>query len=291
MERETQMKKALFGPAGSEENYIQQYKSSVYMPEYLHNMGLDAFEYQCGRGVNISEETALALGQAAKEFGITMSVHSPYYINLSSREDDRVKKNINYVMQSCAVAKCMGAERIVVHCGGLSGRTRQEALDNTLLNLSDILGEMDANGHSDIRLCIETMGKQSVMGDLDEVITICKNDDRLIPCIDFGHLNARSIGGVSDEHSFAAVIDKLVDGLGYERASRMHVHFSRIEYSAKGEVRHLTFDDDRFGPDPGLIAIMSEKGMYPTVICESAGTQARDALTLKQIYYKGAQAK
>ena len=285
------MKRALFGPAGSEENFTKQYKSSVYMPEYLHGMGLDAFEYQCGRGVNISDESAAALGRAAKEFGITMSVHSPYYINLSSREDDRVRKNIGYVLQSCNAAVHMGAERIVVHCGGLSGRTRQEALDNTLLNLTDILREMDANGYSDMRLCIETMGKQSVMGDLDEIITICNHDERLIPCIDFGHLNARSIGGVSDETSFGGVIDKLVNGLGYERASRMHVHFSRIEYSAKGEVRHLTFDDERFGPDPRLISIMYDKAMYPTVICESAGTQAQDALRLKQIYYKKEQEK
>ena len=285
------MKKALFGPAGSEENFAQQYKSSLYMPEYLRNMGLDAFEYQCGRGVNISDETAAALGCAAKEHGITMSLHSPYYINLSSREDDRVKKNIAYVLQSCNAAQHMGADRIVVHCGGLSGRTRQEAFDNTLLNLTDILCEMDDNGYSNIHLCIETMGKQSVMGNLDEVIDICKFDDRLIPCIDFGHLNARSLGGVSDAQAFGDVIDKLIQGLGYERASRMHVHFSRIEYSAKGEVRHLTFDDNTFGPDPELISIMYEKGMYPTVICESAGTQAKDALRLKQIYYNMERSK
>ena len=283
------MKKALFGPAGSEENFIKNYKSSIYMPEYLHNMGLDAFEYQCGRGVNISDETAQALGKSAKHYGITLSVHSPYYINLSSGEDERKAKNVNYILQSCNAASQMGAERVVVHCGGLSGKTREEAMHNTLINISDALRAMDDSGFGGISLCIETMGKQNVLGDLDEVITICRHDDRLIPCIDFGHLNARTIGGVSDEQSFGAVIDRIKDGLGYARASRMHVHFSRIEYSAKGEVRHLTFDNNEFGPDPRLISLMYDKLMYPTVICESAGTQAKDALMLKQIYYERAK--
>jgi len=279
------MKKALFGPAGSEENFIRQYRSTLYMPEYLHSMGLDAFEYQCGRGVNIGEETAYALGEKARQYGIALSVHSPYYINLSSREDIRRTKNINYILQSCAAAKAMGAERIVVHCGGLSGLSREEAMNNTVLNVKDALNALDENGYGNIRLCIETMGKQNVLGDLGEVIEICRQDERLIPCIDFGHLNARTVGGVSDRESFTAVLDELISGLGHQRASIMHVHFSRIEYSSKGEVRHLTFEDDRFGPAPELIGIMYDKALSPTVICESAGTQAQDALTLKQIYY------
>ncbi|MBQ4039807.1 MAG: TIM barrel protein, partial [Oscillospiraceae bacterium] len=238
------MKKAIFGPAGSEANFIKQYKSSIFMPEYLSKMGLDAFEYQCGRGVNICEDTAKALGEKAKEYDITLSVHSPYYINLSSDEEIRRTKNIDYILETCKAASFMGAERIVVHCGGLSGRTREEAMTNTLSNISTALSAMDESGYSDIRLCIETMGKVNVMGDLQEVIHICRSDDRRIPCIDFGHLNARTAGGVDDTDTFNSVLDELINGLGYERAAAMHVHFSRIEYTLKGEVRHLIFDDD-----------------------------------------------
>lgn len=158
-------------------------------------------------------------------------------------------------------------------------------MTNTLSNISAALSAMDESGYSDIRLCIETMGKINVMGDLQEVIHICRSDDRLIPCIDFGHLNARTAGGVDDTDSFNSVLDELINGLGYERAAAMHVHFSRIEYTLKGEVRHLIFDDDRFGPDPRLIALMRDKKLYPTVICESAGTQAADAVMLKKYYF------
>ena len=278
------MEKAIFGPGGNEENFSLSYKSSVDAPEYLKNMGLDAYEYQCGRGINITEEKAFELGCKAKEFGIALSLHSPYFINLSSVDEDRVQKNIKYITDSCRITKIMGGNRVVVHCGGLSGKTREEAFANTIVNIRQALNEMDLLGLSDICLCIETMGKINVLGDLDEVIDICRSFDCILPCIDFGHLNSRTQGGIDDPQAFDNVLVKLINGLGYERASKMHVHFSRIEYSSGGEVRHTTFDNEQFGPSPELIGLMVKHKLYPTVICESAGTQARDALALKQIY-------
>lgn len=280
------MKRAIFGPGGNEENFSIKYKSSIDAPEYLKNMGLDAYEYQCGRGINITEEKAFELGCKAKECGIELSLHSPYFINLSSLDDDRVEKNIKYITDSCHIAKIMGGKRVVVHCGGLSGKTREEALGNTLVNIKQALSEMDRLGLSDVFLCIETMGKINVLGDLDEVIHICKTFDCLLPCIDFGHLNSRTHGGIDNPQAFDNVLVKLINGLGYEKASQMHVHFSRIEYSTGGEVRHTTFDNTEFGPSPDLISLIAKRKLYPTVICESAGTQARDALALKQIYLK-----
>ncbi len=280
------MKRAIFGPAGSEAAFSEKYNSSLFMPEYLRDMGLDAFEYQCGRGVNISDEKAAELGIKAAECGITLSLHSPYFINLSNADRDRVEKNIGYILQSCRTVNKMGGDRVVVHCGGLSGRSREEALNNTLINVREALNALEATDDKNVSLCIETMGKVNVLGDLDEVLYICRADDRLLPCIDFGHLNARTHGGLSDPESFGAALDKLIDKLGRERAERFHAHFSRIEFSTGGEVRHLTFDDQVFGPPPELISLIAVKKLYPTVICESAGTQARDAAILKNIYMK-----
>ena len=278
------MKRALFGPGGNEDNFSKLYRSSLDAPLYLYNMGLDAYEYQCGRGINITEEKAIELGQRAAQYGITVSLHSPYFINLSSVDEDRITKNVKYIIDSCRIVKAMGGSRVVVHCGGLSGRTRQEAFKNTLINLSQALYEMERNGLSDVSLCVETMGKINVFGTLDEVISLCSSDERLIPCIDFGHLNSRLQGGLDNYDAFNNALIQIINGLGYERASAMHVHFSRIEYSNGGEVRHTTFDNSEFGPSPNLIGLMAKHHLYPTVICESAGTQARDALTLKHNY-------
>jgi len=284
LERENKMKKAIFGPGGNEEKFTKQYKSSLDAPEYLKNMGLDAYEYQCGRGINITEERALELGEKAKEHGIVVYLHSPYFINLSNVDEDRVQKNIKYIVDSCKTVKAMGGERVVVHCGGLSGRTREEAFDNTIINLKKALFAMEECSLDDIKLCIETMGKINVLGTLDEVIKICQIDDRLLPCIDFGHLNSRTHGALDSEAAFGQALECLIDGLGYEKASRMHVHFSRIEYGIGGEVKHLTFDNLDFGPSPELVGLFAKYRLCPTVICESAGTQAQDALTLKKIY-------
>lgn len=276
---------AIFGPAGNSESFSARYKSSLDAPRFLREMGLDCYEYQCGRGVNIGEDTARALGERAREQGICLSVHSPYFINLSSPDADRREKNIGYILSSCRAAQWMGGGRVVVHCGGLTGQTREQALANTLSGLREALLRLEDEGLGAVRLCIETMGKVNVLGDLSEVILICRSDERLLPCIDFGHLNARTLGRVSTREELAAVLDALHDGLGAERARIFHAHFSKIEYSKGGEVKHLTFSDTVYGPDfAPLAALLAERELAPHIICESAGTQAEDALAMKTMY-------
>ena len=60
-----------------------------------------------------------------------------------------------------------------------------------------------------------------------------------------------------------------------------------IEYTDKGEKRHLTFEDTVYGPpyEPLMEAIYRD-GYSPRIICESAGTQAEDAFTMKSYYTK-----
>ena len=281
---------ALFGPAGNSDSFSAQYKSSLDAPRFLRGMGLDLYEYQCGRGVNIGEETARALGERAREHGIALSVHSPYFINLSSPEPERRQKNIGYIISSCRAAQQMGAGRVVVHCGGLTGQTREQALANTVSGLCQALQAMDDEGVGEVRLCIETMGKINVLGDLDEVIRICQSDERLLPCIDFGHLNARTMGGMSAQDDLAGALDALHRGLGAERARTFHAHFSKIEYGKGGEVRHLTFADTEYGPEfAPLAALLAERGLAPHIICESAGTQAEDAQAMKSLYLNAVQ--
>lgn len=281
---------ALFGPAGNSDSFSKTHKSSLDAPRWLREMGLDCYEYQCGRGVNIGEETARALGAKAGEEGIVLSVHSPYFINLSSPEAERQEKNIGYILSSARAAAWMGGDRVVVHCGGLTGQTREQALRNTISGLQQALRRMEEEKLGGVTLCIETMGKINVLGDLDEVVRICQSDERLLPCIDFGHLNARTMGGVCTREDFAAVLDALHRGLGADRAGRFHTHFSKIEYSKGGEVKHLTFADTEYGPEFGpLGALLAERGLCPHIICESAGTQAEDALAMKMEYQNACQ--
>ena len=277
--------KPLFGPAGNCDSFNRAYKGTVHAPRWLRELGLDCYEYQCGRGVNLGEDTARRIGAAAAEHGIQMSLHSPYFINLSSREPERVEKNLRYIAESCRAIDWMGGDRVVVHCGGLTGMTRQEALENTVANLAQALQMLEEQGLAHIRLCIETMGKLNVLGDAEEVFAICRSDTRLLPCIDYGHLNARTQGGMNSREAMRALLDQMAAVLGEERAAAHHAHFSKIEYSKGGEVKHLTFEDAEYGPEFAPLAEeLALRGWSPRIICESAGTQAEDALEMKRIY-------
>jgi len=279
------MNKPLFGPAGNSDSFTKAYKGSVHAPKWLKELGLDCYEYQCGRGVNIGEDTARAIGAQAAEHGIVMSLHAPYYINLSSDSEERIAKNCEYIVKSARACHWLGGDRIVVHCGGLSGMEREVALEHTLLNLREALKALDAEGLGHIQMCIETMGKINVLGDQQEVCTICRLDERLLPCVDFGHLNARTQGGMCQPEHFAALLDLLENRLGRERGANFHAHFSKIEYGKGGEVKHLTFEDAAYGPEFAPLAnLLAQRRLSPRIICESAGTQAEDAVTMKQTY-------
>lgn len=274
-----------FGPAGNAQSFAEAgFKATVDAPRWLHEMGLNAYEYQCGRGVNIGEETARKIAAQAALHDIAMSLHAPYYINLSNRDEERVQKNIGYVLASCQAATWLGADRIVVHTGGVGKQSRTKAFENTKENVRDILNAVEQAGYT-TTICLETMGKQSVIGSAEEIFELVALDDRLLPCIDFGHLNARTCGKCSTEEEFAQVLDLMENTIGTERARVFHSHFSHIEYGPKGEVRHLTFADEQYGPDFAPLAkLIAQRSWTPRFICESAGTQAEDAKQMMDMY-------
>lgn len=277
---------ARFGPAGSSESFSAMgYRSMMQMPEYLVKMGLNAFEYQCGRGVNITEDKARTLGARARAANVRLSLHAPYYISLASAEAEKRDNSINYILASARAADQMGADRIVVHSGSRGKLERSEAMELALVTFKRALEALDSEGLGHIHICPETMGKINQLGDLDEVLRFCRLDERVIPCIDFGHLNARTRGGLRTRADFEAVFESMENAIGIDRMRLYHAHFSKIEYSSGGEVRHLTFEDEMFGPSfEPLLEITARKNCSPTIICESAGTQAEDAAQMKKYY-------
>lgn len=278
---------ALFGPAGNSDSFSKAHKSSLAAPKWIAEQGLDCYEYQCGKGIHVGEDTARKLGIHARQAGIRLSLHAPYFINLANPDPDSLTKTTGYITAACLAADWMGAGRVVIHSGALMKRTRRQALDIAKASLAHVIAACDEAGFGHITLCPETMGKINQLGDLDEVLELCTLDARLVPCIDFGHLYARSLGADDGQEAFARMLDRVAEVLGKERASRFHSHFSHIQFTPNGgEKCHRTFaDDDGYGPDwAPLAAEVARRGWSPTFICESAGTQAEDALTMKQIY-------
>ncbi len=280
------MSMAKFGPAGTGDSFKEQgYKTSLQVPGYLEKMGLNWFEYQCGRGVNIGEDKAVALGEKAKEHGIGVSLHAPYYISLASKEEEKRDNSVNYILQSARAVSAMGGDRIVVHPGGLGGLARDDATALACVTLKKAQDCLDANGLSHVHICPETMGKINQLGMLEEVLQMCGVDERFLPCIDFGHLNARTHGAVNSADAFTAILDEVESQLGHDRMKVFHSHFSKIEYTDGGEKRHLTFEDQVFGPDFSPLAeLIAKKNLSPVFVCESAGSQAEDAAQMQAVY-------
>ncbi len=278
---------SLFGPAGTALSFSAKgYKTSLQIPQYLSEAGLDAFEYQCGRGVNIGEEKATELGRLAAEKGITLSLHAPYYISMSSVEEAKRLNSVNYILSSAQAVKWMGGDRIVVHTGSCGKISREEALSLAMDTMRLSVAALDREGLGDVHICPETMGKVNQLGTLFEVLELCSIDERLIPCIDFGHLNAREMGYFKSKAEYEDVFRQIENKLGAERMRNIHSHFSKIEYTSGGEKRHLTFEDTVFGPDfEPLMETVYKFNVNARFICESAGTQTEDAKTMKDYYY------
>ena len=275
-----------FGTAGISDSFdAMGFKNSLDIPAYIERFQLHAFEYQCGRGVRLGLDKAAEMARRAEKPDILFSVHAPYFISMSSMVEETRLKSIDYILQSCRLVRALGGRRVIFHSGSCGKQGREEALEKALDTMQRMVKAVDEEGFDDITLCPETMGKIGQLGTLDEVLALCGVDKRITPCIDFGHLNARTLGGIQTKQDYADILDRMQQVLQDERAQNFHVHFSRIEWSKGGEKRHWTFADTQFGPEyPPLIQLLKERQLSPVIICESAGTQAEDALSMQEYY-------
>ena len=275
-----------FGPSGNCNLFYEKgFKNSFEMPAWLESLGLTAYEYQCARGCKVKSETAEKIGSEAKRHGISLSIHAPYYINLSSEGEGR-EKSIGYIMDTLRVASIMGADRIVVHSGGSAKLDRRVAMEIAKETLRQALSRSVAEGLSHVHICPEVMGKTNQLGTLDEIVEFCSLSENFIPVIDFGHLNARTFGGIKCEEDYEKILDTLAAGLDKYRAENFHAHFSKIEYTTPGgEKKHLTFEDTVYGPDfMPLARVLAARGISPTIICESDSVMTEDALKMRDMY-------
>lgn len=275
-----------FGPSGNcARFYAEGYKSSVDAPEWIAKQGLNAYEYSFGKGINIGDAKANEIGQKGLEHGVEISVHAPYYINFANPDDVMAQKSYDYVLNSCKKAREFYGNRIVFHASTVGRMTRSDAVELTKKRLRILAGLIKENKMDDCLFCPETMGRINQIGDTEEIVEFCKIADFFIPTIDFGHLNARTYGALKTAEDYDKIICSVINQLGMERANKMHVHFSKIEYSKGGEIRHLTFEDSVFGPEfEPLAQVLHKRKLEPVIICESNGTQADDAIEMKRIY-------
>lgn len=280
------MDKLRFGPSGNcELFYAEGNKSSLEAPKWLHKKGLDAYEYSFTRGFTIKNETAKLLGQEAQKYDILISAHAPYYINLANPSEEMIQKSFGYITRGLELLNLMKGKHYCLHLASCGKLTREDALALTKVNLSRIVSLVkDFCKENKIYLCPETMGKPQQIGTYEEIIELCTIDEILVPTFDFGHINALTNGALKTYDDYKKIIDLAIEKLG-ERAKSCHIHFSKIEYAGKGEIRHLNYNDNDYGPDfEPLARLIRDYKLTPTIICESKNLQAEDAMLMQNIY-------
>lgn len=274
----------IFGSADNAESF--SYKPSTDVPRRLTELGLDCYEYQCGKGVNIREEATGNVGTVAVAIGIRLSPHTPYSINLANPNPEGLRKIVSYITAACQAADWIRTGRVVIYSDVLMKHMQREALGITLHSLKVMIAARDDTDYERTVLCPGTMGKISQLGGLDEVLELHTLDEQLIFCADFGHLYIHFLGELEETAACASMLDHTWEALGEVWAGVFHSHFSKIQSILnRGEGIRLTFVQDDFGPD--LVLPMTEitrRGWSPTFIYESAGTQAEDVLTMKRLY-------
>ena len=277
-----------FGVAGNSLSFYEEgYKHTYEAAKWCRDRGIDAFEYSFGKGVKMTPDTARKIGTAFLNEGIELSIHAPYYINFANQDKEKILTNINYVMQSLEILKLFNnGDRIVFHPATQGKLSREDAVNLACVNLEMLANVIEEKKFANKKICLETMGKIAQIGDEKEIVRFCKIAPFFYPCIDFGHLNARTFGGLKTESDYEKIITYLFDNLPEEKVKNMHVHFSKIMYGKSGEIKHLTFEDTVYGPEfLPLSNILKKYDMSPIIICESNGTQAEDSIMMKKRYY------
>lgn len=275
-----------FGPSGNSQSfYAAGYEHTEEAAAYVKEMGLDCFEYSFGRGVRMGEEKARSIGAAFAKEGVEISVHAPYFINFANPDDEMAAKSYGYVLDSAKMVKAMGGRRVVFHPAAQGKDAREIAVSRAEDRLKILRDYIYLNALQDCMFCPETMGKLAQVGTVEEIARFCLVDEIFTPCVDFGHVNAREQGSLKTEEDYRRLLEYLVEKIGYERMKHFHVHFSKIMYGAKGEIKHLTFADEVYGPEfLPLARVLKEMKLEPYIVSESDGTQAEDALAMKRMY-------
>ena len=279
---------AQFGVAGCSPNFWKSpfKEDSANNPLWLASIGLEAYEVQFTHGVRMDREKALRVAENAQKGGITLSVHAPYFVVLTSLDERVVRNSIDLMARCMEFARYLGTSKLVFHPGPHRGNPK-EALKRCLKNL-EIVGRNIPRG---VYICPETTGRKESLGSLEEIVQMCRELDFLRPCIDFAHLYARNGGNLITTEDYKKIFDYIAQELGIQELHHLHCHFYPVEFNDKGEKRHSSFKERIGGPrfEPFLETVV-EYGLNPTIICESKQSQDGDTLMMKH-YYEAARNK
>ncbi|MGQ9617917.1 MAG: TIM barrel protein [Candidatus Aminicenantia bacterium] len=246
----------------------------------IRELDLDCMEIEWVRGVNLREEGARSIRKVGEAQSVALSVHAPYFVNLNSEDKEKKIASMERIIVSCRMGEITGARSVVFHPGYYgNSKDAYSVIKDAIKEIADeLVREMKR-----ITLRPETTGKPTQFGSLDEILKICEEVEGVLPCVDFAHIHARENGRYNGYEEFSKILKKIERALGREAIENMHIHISGIEYSAKGEKKHLDLQKSDFKFDE-WIQVLKDFGVKGMVIIESPNLET-DALLLKRLYH------
>ena len=270
----------LFGTAGTPVS--TKPRDSITALKRLNELGLDSMEIEYVRGTFPGEHKAIEIASAAKEYNIRLTAHGPYFINLNAREPEKVEASRKRIIKTAHIGSLSGAESITFHSAFFLGQDPAEVYRRIRKELKNIV-EKIRQMNIDVDIRPELTGSSTQLGSLEEIISLSKEIEGIQPCIDWSHQHART-GAYNTAKEFQTVIDFIRSGLGEKALKSFHMHISGIEYGAKGEKKHLNFDESDFNYKE-LLHVLKDNGVCGFVVCESPSLEG-DAIILKEFYEK-----
>jgi len=268
-----------FGTAGIPLSTLR--KTSAEGIKRVRELGLEAMELEFVRGVKMSRASASEIRTIAGEMGVVLTVHAPYYINLNSRDQAKLRASIDRILDSARIGSEAGAFSVVFHPAYYGSDTPQETYSRVRDALKYIVKTLRDEG-IEIWIRPETMGGLAEFGDLEEVISLSEELEMVLPAIDFAHLHARSLGKYNTYEEVAGVLGEIERRLGREALESMHIHISGIEYGKKGEIKHLNLEESDLNYVEILRALKDFR-VKGVVISESPNIE-EDAILMKKKY-------
>jgi len=268
----------LFGTAGTPVSALA--RDTVTGLSRLRELGLDSMELEYVRGTFPGVEKAREIAAAARDNAIRLTAHGPYFINLNAQEPDKLVASRERILKTARFGALSGAESITFHAGFFLGQDERivyRRIRDELKKLVDEIHRMNL----DVDVRPELTGKPTQLGSLDEIISLSEEIEGVQPCIDWSHLHARS-GAFNTAGEFQSVIDLVRSRLGERALKSFHMHVSGIEYSPKGEKKHLNLDESDFNYRD-LVRVLWDNGICGFMVCESPSLEG-DAMILKNFY-------
>ena len=250
--------------------------------QILKDMGLDGLEVEFVHGVRMSEETRQFLKQKSKEENFVLTSHGPFYINLNSKEEDKVEASVQRIIETAQAAHDFGGYSITYHAAFYMGGDKETVYQQVKNQTQKIIEELEKNN---IKVWIrpETTGKSTQWGDYEEIIRLSKEFNQVLPCIDFSHIHARTGGEYNTYDEFCHILERIGTELGDKALKNFHAHLVGIEYTAKGEKRHLIFEQADMNYKD-LLKAMKDFDVCGALVCESPNIET-DTKILRDYYY------